>query len=197
VVFKLTQPYSDFPYLLTGANTWILPSGTKDANWINHPVGAGQFILEKYIPGQGVTYKKNPYYWDAAAVKVSCVNAKFYNDDQSELLAFQSGEIDQISSDPSVKAALGTSYRQQRAGYTKFDGIVFNVTKAPFDGVKVRQAVAWALNRQAIAQTVYSGNATIGPHFSRVPVHHRAAVRGRLRDDRACAAPRRDRGGRR
>ena len=169
VVFKLAQPYSDFPYLLTGANTWILPSGTKDANWINHPVGAGQFILEKYTPGQGVTYKKNPYYWDAAAVKVSGVNAKFYNDDQSELLAFQSGEIDQISSDPSVKAALGTSFRQQRAGYTKFDGIVFNVTKAPFNDVKVRQAVAWALNRQAIAQTVYSGNATVGNDVATFP----------------------------
>lgn len=169
VVFKLAQPYSDFPYLLTGANTWILPSGTKDANWINDPVGAGQFILEKYTPGQGVTYKKNPYYWDAAAVKVSGVNARFYNDDQSELLAFQSGEIDQITSDPSVKAALGTSFRQQRAGYTKFDAIVFNVTRAPFSDVKVRQAVAWALNRQAIAQTVYSGNATVGNDVATFP----------------------------
>jgi peptide/nickel transport system substrate-binding protein len=162
VVFTLATPYSDFPYLLTGANTWILPSGTKDTSWISHPVGAGQFILEKYTPGQGVTYKKNPYYWDAAAVKVSGVNAKFYNDDQSELLAFQSGEIDQITSDPSIKSALGTSYRQQHAGYVKFDGIVFNVAKAPFNDVKVRQAVAWALNRKAIAQTVYSGNATVG-----------------------------------
>ncbi|MBV9796140.1 MAG: hypothetical protein JO016_19635 [Actinobacteria bacterium] len=162
VVFTLDTPYSDFPYLLTGANTWILPSGTKDTNWISDPVGAGQFILEKYTPGQGVTYKKNPYYWDASAVKVSGVSAKFFNDDQSELLAFQSGQIDQITSDPSIKAALGTSYRQQRAGYVKFDGLVFNVTKAPFNNVKVRQAVAWALNRPAIAQTVYSGNATVG-----------------------------------
>ena len=169
VVFKLAQPYSDFPYLLTGANTWVLPSGTKDADWISNPVGAGQFILEKYTPGQGVTYKKNPYYWDAAAVKVSGVNARFYNDDQSELLAFQSGEIDQITSDPSVKAALGASFRQQHAGYTKFDAIVFNVTKTPFNDVKVRQAVAWALNRQAIAQTVYSGNATVGNDVATFP----------------------------
>jgi peptide/nickel transport system substrate-binding protein len=162
VIFTLDQPYSDFPYLLTGANTWILPAGFKDTNWINDPVGAGQFILEKYTPGQGVTYKKNPYYWDAAAVKVSGVDAKFFNDDQSEVLAFQSGEIDQIVSDPSIKSALGNSYRQERAGYTKFDGLVFNVTKAPFNNVNVRQAVAWALNRSAIVTTAYSGDATIG-----------------------------------
>jgi peptide/nickel transport system substrate-binding protein len=169
VVFTLDQPYSDFPYLLTGANTWILPAGFKDTNWINDPVGAGQFILEKYTPGQGVTYKKNPYYWDAAAVKVPGIDAKFFNDDQSEVLAFQSGEIDQITSDPSIKAALGNSYRQERAGYLKFDGLVFNVTKAPFNNVNVRQAVAWALNRSAIVQTAYSGNATIGNDYATFP----------------------------
>ncbi|MGA2828343.1 MAG: ABC transporter substrate-binding protein, partial [Streptosporangiaceae bacterium] len=125
--------------------------------------------MEKYTPGQGVTYKKNPYYWDASAVKLSGVSAKFYNDDQSELLAFQSGEIDQITSDPSIKAALGTSDRQQRTGYVKFDGIVFNVTKAPFNDVKVRQAVAWALNRNAIVQAVYSGNATVGNDVATFP----------------------------
>lgn len=169
VVFHLDEPYSDFPYLLTGANTWILPTGFKDTNWINDPVGAGQFILEKYTPGQGITYKKNPYYWDAPAVKLSGVNVTFYSDAQSELLAFQSGQIDQIDSDPSVAATLRGSYRQERAGYAKFDGLVFNVTKAPFADVAVRQAVAWALNRAAIARTVYGGDAAIANDFATFP----------------------------
>ena len=171
VVFHLDAPYSDFPYLLTGANTWILPAGFKDTNWINDPVGAGQFILEKYTPGQGITYKKNPNYWDAAAVKVAGINATFYSDNQSELLAFQGGQIDQINSgdDPAIASTLGTGYRQQRAGYAKFDGLVFNVTKAPFNDVNVRQAVAWALNRAAIVKTVYSGNAAIGNDVATFP----------------------------
>ncbi len=169
VVFHLAEPYSDFPYLLTGANTWILPAGFKDTNWINDPVGAGQFILEKYTAGQGITYKKNPYYWDASAVKLAGVKVTFYSSDQSELLAFQSGQIDQIDSDPAVAAALGTSYRQQRSGFTKFDGLTFNITKAPFNDVAVRQAVAWALNRPAIVKTVYAGEATIGNDFATFP----------------------------
>jgi peptide/nickel transport system substrate-binding protein len=164
VVFHLDAPYSDFPYLLTGANTWILPAGFKDTNWINDPVGAGQFILEKYTPGQGITYKKNPYYWDAAAVKLAGVNVTFYSDDQSELLAFQGGQIDEINSgdDPAIASTLATSYPQQRSGWAKFDGLVFNVTKAPFNDVNVRQAIAWALNRAAIVKTVYSGDAAVG-----------------------------------
>jgi peptide/nickel transport system substrate-binding protein len=169
VVFHLAQPYSDFPSLLTGANTWILPAGFKDANWINDPVGAGQFILEKYTPGQGITYKKNPNYWDAAAVKLSGVNVTFYSSTQSELLAFQSGQIDQISSNPAAQAALGSGNRQQRSGFLKFDALTFDVTKAPFNNVAVRQAVAWALDRPAIAKTVYGGDAATGNDVATFP----------------------------
>ena len=172
VVFNLDEPYSDFPYLLTGANTWVLPAGSNATNWINDPVGAGQFILEKYTPGQGITYKKNPYYWDASAVKLAGIDATFYSDDQSELLAFQSGQIDQFIPEDDALAAqatLGTTYRQQKAGYAKFDAIVFNVTKAPFNDEAVRQAVAWALDRPAIVKTVYGGEATIGNDVATFP----------------------------
>jgi peptide/nickel transport system substrate-binding protein len=169
VVFHLDAAYADFPYLLTGANTWILPAGTNAANWINDPVGAGQFTLEKYTAGQGITYKKNPDYWDAAAVKLSGVNVTFFASDQSELLAFQSGQIDQLDVDPTIASTLGTSYRQVKSGYLKFDGLTFNVTKAPFNSVAVRQAVAWALDRPAIVQTAYAGQATVGNDVAAFP----------------------------
>jgi peptide/nickel transport system substrate-binding protein len=169
VVFTLDEPYSDFPYLLTGANTWVLPAGDDYADWIKDPVGAGQFILEKYTPGEGVTYKKNPDYWDASAVKLGGVDMKFYSGTQGELLAFQAGQIDEISADPSVSQALGKQYREIDMGYEKFDGIVFNVTKGPFNNVNVRQAIAWALNRKAIVSTVYGGDAVVGNDYATFP----------------------------
>jgi peptide/nickel transport system substrate-binding protein len=171
VVFNLDTPYADFPYLLTGANTWILPAGDDYANWIKDPVGAGQFTVEKYTPGESVTYKKNPYYWDAQAIKLSAVDVTFYSTAQDLLLAFQSGQLDQIqsTSDPSVNDTLGTQYREQNAGYAKFDGIVFNVSKAPFNNVKVRQAVAWALDRKAIVSTAYSGAGVTADDYATFP----------------------------
>ena len=169
VVFHLDAAYADFPYLLTGANTWILPAGFNAANWINDPVGAGQFTLEKYTAGQGITYKKNPYYWDAPAVQLSAVNVTFFATQQSELLAFQSSQIDQIDSYPAAASALGTSYRQVHSGYLKFDGLTFNVNKAPFNSVAARQAVAWALDRNAIVKTAYSGEATAGNDVAAFP----------------------------
>jgi peptide/nickel transport system substrate-binding protein len=169
-VFTLATPYSDFPYLLTGANTWILPKGTALNTWINHPVGAGQFILEKYTPGQGVTYKKNPDYWDASAVKLSGIDVRFYSSLQSELLAFQSGEVDQVSGTGITPKLVGSApHRVDTAGWTKFDGFVFNVTQPPFNNVKVRQAIAWALNRQEIVSAAYQGQAVVGNDIPTFP----------------------------
>jgi peptide/nickel transport system substrate-binding protein len=163
VVFALDRPFSDFPYLLTGSNTTILPASYKaGTNWIEHPVGAGQFTVEKYTPGQSVTYKKNPKYWDAKDVKLAGVTINFYADAQAQLLAFQSGEIDQIAYSPTVASTLKLSdYGKTTPAYNKFDGIFLNVKQAPLNDVKVRQAIAWALDRNAIVKSVYGGAATV------------------------------------
>jgi peptide/nickel transport system substrate-binding protein len=170
VEFALDQKYGDFPYLLTGANTSILPAGTDDTNWITHPVGAGQFLVSKYTVGQGVTFVKNPNYWDATNVNLTGVNVKFYADTQSQLLAFQSGEIDQISGSPAVTAALAAgNYGSITQGYQGFDGLTFNTTKKPFDDVSVRQAIAYALDRKAIVKTIYGGEAQVGNDIATFP----------------------------
>ncbi|BDZ51318.1 peptide ABC transporter substrate-binding protein [Frondihabitans sucicola] len=171
VVFSLDRPFSDFPYLLTGSNTTILPASYKaGTNWIKDPVGAGQFILEKYTPGQSVTYKKNPDYWDAKHVKLSAVTINFYADAQAQLLAFQSGEIDQVAYSPTVASTLKVAdYRQTTPAYNKFDGIFLNVKQAPLDDVAVRQAIALAIDRKAIVKSVYAGQATVADDYLYFP----------------------------
>ncbi|AOX67201.1 hypothetical protein BJK06_17070 [Curtobacterium sp. BH-2-1-1] len=164
VEFTLDKPYADFPYLLTGSNTTIQPAGfTASTNWAKQPVGAGQFVLSKYSAGQGATFTKNPDYWDAKDVDLEKVDVKFYADDQAQLLAFQSGEIDQIASSPTATSTLQASdYNETKPYYNKFDGIFLDVTKAPFDDPAVREAFALALDRKEIVKTVYGGNAEVG-----------------------------------
>jgi peptide/nickel transport system substrate-binding protein len=154
VAFALAKPYADFPYLLTGSNTTIQPSGfSASTNWAKKPVGAGQFV----------TFTKNPKYWDAKDVDLSELDVKFYADDQAQLLAFQSGEIDQIASSPTVTSTLkGSDHKETEPYYNKFDGIFLDVTKAPFDDPKVREAFALALDRKEIVKTVYGGDASVG-----------------------------------
>lgn len=164
VSFALAKPYADFPYLLTGSNTTIQPAGfSASTNWAKKPVGAGQFVLSKYSAGQGVTFTKNPKYWDAKDVDLSEIDVRFYADDQAQLLAFQSGEIDQIASSPTVASTLkGSDHKETEPYYNKFDGIFLDVTKAPFDDPKVREAFAYALDRKEIVKTVYGGDASVG-----------------------------------
>jgi peptide/nickel transport system substrate-binding protein len=164
VDFTLAKPYADFPYLLTGSNTTIQPAGfDASTNWAKQPVGAGQFVLTKYSAGQGATFTKNPDYWDAKDVDLQQVDVKFYADDQAQLLAFQSGEIDQIAASPTATSTLQASdYTETEPYFNKFDGIFLDVTKAPFDDPKVREAFALALDREEIVKTVYGGAAEVG-----------------------------------
>jgi peptide/nickel transport system substrate-binding protein len=164
VVFTLAKPYADFPYLLTGSNTTIQPAGfSASTNWAKKPVGAGQFVLTKYSAGQGATFTKNPKYWDAKDVDLAKLDVKFYADEQAQLLAFQSGEIDQLPSTPTATATLkGTPHKETKPYYNKFDGIFLDVTKAPFDDPEVREAFALALDRKEIVKTVYGGDASVG-----------------------------------
>lgn len=170
VTFTLDRPFSDFPRLLTGANTAILPAGYTPGDWLKHPVGAGQFVLDKYTPGQGAKFSKNPKYWDAKDVKVAGVELKVYADSQAELLAFQAGEIDRIDQTSEVAAAVKASdYTEVSSGYNKFDGIFLNVTAAPFTDAKVRQAVAWAIDRKGLVKNVYGGNAVVANDTVYIP----------------------------
>lgn len=162
VLFTLVRPFSDFPLLLTGTNTGILPADYEPGTWLDNPVGAGQFLLEDYTVGKGATYVKNPDYWNADAIELDGVELKVYGDTQAELLAFQAGEIDRIGLTSDVAATVDASkYDVISSGYNKIDGIFLNVTEAPFDDPTAREALAWAIDRQGLIDDVYEGNADI------------------------------------
>lgn len=170
VTFTLARPFSDFLRLLAGSNTGILPAGYKPGTWTDNPVGAGQFLLKDYKVGQSVTYVKNPDYWNADAIKLDGIELKIYKDPQAIVLAFQAGEIDRITVTPEVLATVNVDdYDTLSAGYSHFFGIHLNVTKAPFDDVTIRQALAWAIDRDAIVDLVFGGTASVGNDFPVLP----------------------------
>lgn len=170
VTFALARPFSDFPRLLAGSNTGILPADYEPGTWLDNPVGAGQFLLEDYVVGQSVTYVKNPDYWNADQIDLDGVELKIYKDPQAIVLAFQAGEIDRITVSPEVLATVDVDdYDTLSAGYSHFYGVHLNVTKPPFDDETIRQAVAWAIDRDAIVDLVFGGTASVGNDFPVLP----------------------------
>ncbi|MCK8468765.1 ABC transporter substrate-binding protein [Microbacterium sp. KSW4-16] len=172
VEFSLLRPFSDFPLLLTGTNTGILPAGYETGTWLEEPVGAGQFLLEDYTVGVGATYVKNPDYWNADAIDLDGVELRIFDDMQAAALAFQVGEIDRIGLTAEVAGAIDVAdYDLISSGYNRFDGIVLDVASAPFDDRSVREALAWAVDREALVDDVYEGNADVANDTVFFPDH--------------------------
>ncbi|WP_375385170.1 ABC transporter substrate-binding protein [uncultured Microbacterium sp.] len=170
VVFTLARPFSDFPRLLAGNNTGILPAGYTPGTWLTDAVGAGQFVLDDYQVGESITYKKNPDYWNADQIKLDGIELKVYADPQAAALAFQAGEIDRINVSPEVLATVNVDdYDTLSSGFSYFHGIHLNVTKAPFDDPTIREALAWAIDRQGIVDSVYGGAAAVGNDYPVLP----------------------------
>jgi len=166
VDFTLAKPFSDFPFLLAGNNTQILPADYQLGTWQDSYIGTGPFVVKTFQAGQSVTFEKNPTYWNKDEIYLDGIQTKFYKDQQSRVLAFQSGELDGLYGEPvaaSLTSALNESdYRVESIPAGGFSAFVMRVDQAPFTDVKVRQAIAWALDRKAISTTIYGEQADIG-----------------------------------
>ena len=128
-------------------------------------VGSGPFVLVDFAEDQSYRFEANPDYFRGAPAIDELVVVVFA-DDAGPLAAIRSGEIDVIferispeqidlldSQDP-IDVIQGPEFTTQM--------INFDVTKAPFDDLAVRQAVDLAVDRQDIVDTVFLGAATVG-----------------------------------
>ncbi len=135
--------------------------GKDPRGWTAKPgtiVCNGPFMLTDWQHNSEMTLKKNPYYWDADNVKLDSVRMVMINDTNTALAAFKAGRLDFFKDPPSpmlpqllksgeakVAPTLGTSFS------------VFNVTKPPFNDVRVRRAFVLAVDRQAMVDRVSMG----------------------------------------
>lgn len=150
------------PNRLTSPTTGILaPSAYPDAPGPVDPfnTGTGPFILTEQVPEQSLTVVKNPEYW-AGEVKLDKVTVLLVPDAQIRAGMLKTGEIDLnihlpveqlpvLEADPDI-----TIHRLQTPRTTTLH---LNMSRPPFNDLKVRQAVAYALDRQAIVDATLEG----------------------------------------
>jgi oligopeptide transport system substrate-binding protein len=123
-------------------------------------VGNGAFVLAEWTPNARIVVTKNPHHWGAAANQIERVVFFPIEKADVEELNFRAGQLHVTHSLPASKVA---AYRQQSPERLRADPLLntfyvnFNVTKPPLDNVKLRRALALAIDRDAIAHTVYGG----------------------------------------
>lgn len=167
VVFTLSAPNVAFPQDLTAAEGYIeSPTAVKaeGADFAQKPVGTGPFVLKENIPGDHVLVTRNPTYWkkDAngqALPYLDAIRYTFVSDTKARLAALQAGDVDliQTADSSTIKQAVSAGFQVQRVSGSSSTVILFDNKAAPVDDVRVRQALAYAIDRQAINNVVYGG----------------------------------------
>lgn len=163
VTFTLKSPLSDFIDMflmmpLIDDKTFSgLASGTK-------VVGTGPFKWDSWTPGTQLQLSRNAGYWEAGEPRLDTVTMKIYSQSQALLAALQSAEIDMsymMLPRDAATFANKPGYTTVTTSPTFTDWYLgVNVTAEPFTDVRVRQAVAWAIDRDRIASQVFSGFGT-------------------------------------
>ncbi len=154
------------PYFLTltAFHTYYpIHRKTAAANdkWASDPktlIGNGPFKVTGWIHNSKIEFAKNEHYWDAAKVKMAKMEFVLTDSATTELNMFENNQIDLGGNVPASDIP-----RLLKEGKLRFEPLLatyffsFNVTKPPFDNVKVRKAFALAIDRGAIVQNVTRG----------------------------------------
>jgi len=126
-----------------------------------HPVGTGPFAFQSQTSGDSITLKANPGYWGGAP-KVSGVTFRFISEPSTALSALQAGEIDWTDSIPTQRVAQlkdDDSITLAATPSNDYWYLALNEARAPWNDVRVRQAIAYAIDRDAIVQATSYGTA--------------------------------------
>jgi peptide/nickel transport system substrate-binding protein len=122
-------------------------------------LGAGPYLLAQWQRGVRLTVARNPHYYRPGLPRTPQIRFAFYPDENSRVAALESGTVDLIEYVP--WPAIETIRADPRLGYQGTDGpfmfLIFNLTQAPFNDVRVRRAVGYAVNRAAIIKTAFFG----------------------------------------
>jgi oligopeptide transport system substrate-binding protein len=153
------------PYLiemLTHMTTYPQPRhviAAKGKEWIrpgNH-VSSGPFRLVEWTPRERIVTEKNPHFYDAANVKLEKVVFYATDDYGAALKRMRAGELDTQTRIPStevdwIRANMPEIYNPVPQLTVEY--LCPNVTRKPFDDVRVREAVSLALSREALSSKI-------------------------------------------
>ncbi|MDA8870688.1 ABC transporter substrate-binding protein, partial [Rhizobiaceae bacterium] len=176
VAVTLKAPKGDFLFALGWGDAVMVAPETADANK-TAPTGTGPFKFDKWARGSTLDLVRNDAYWGTAPA-LERATFRFIADPAAAVSALMAGDVDafanfpapesvpQFASDPRFTVIVGTT-----EGETI---LAMNNGKAPFDDIRVRQAVSHAIDREAIINGAMFGLGTpIGTHFA---PHHPAYI---------------------
>lgn len=137
----------------------ILPEGYEEQ--ATHPVGTGPFRFVEYTPAQRVVLEKNPDYYDQEKMpRIDRAEIYIMTDPAAVVSALQSGSLDVASIEADDAQVLEGQFDIVNAPQNMVQILALNNSQAPFDDVRVRQAISYAVDKDQIVDSVFGGYAT-------------------------------------
>jgi peptide/nickel transport system substrate-binding protein len=168
VTINLTTPDTEFLYKLSVPHASVEPKGSPAKDSGSTPLaGTGAYTIKSYDPNKSLILVRNPYFkeWDRAAQPEGypdTIEEDFGGTVESEVTAVENGQADWVFDDlPADRLSeIGTKYEAQAHvnPLTAFWYLPMNTNLAPFNNLKARQAVNWAVDRNAIVKLFGGSN---------------------------------------
>jgi len=159
VRFTCVRPIPLPTYLTHVAWPIASPSSIDAQGNFTGPVGTGPFKLAQQLKGQEIKLVRNDDYWGEKS-RLEQVVFKVIPDASTRMIALTSGDIDMSIKVPESEVKVlekDASITVHRKLSTFTDFLQFNCARPPFDDVKVRKAVAYAIDSESIVKNILDG----------------------------------------
>ncbi len=164
VVFTLKSGNADFPVVLASSRFPIGPAGSSDADW-EKGIGTGPFILTDWQPGLRSATRRNPNYFKEGKPYFDEVETIHVADVAARTNALQTGSVD-VMDDPELKTIHLLEKNKdlviQEVGGNSHYTFPMLMDTAPYDNLDVRTALKYAIDREAMLQTLLRGHGYLG-----------------------------------
>ena len=127
------------------------------------PVGTGPFMFKEWLPGLRVVLEQNEDYWESGRPYLDSISYMNIEDGSVRLAMIRTNEVDIISNVRVQDIPLledHPSLRTTSLVTGKWHGIRSNINQAPYDNQKLRNAMAYAIDRETVARTYFGGAAS-------------------------------------
>lgn len=187
VILRLAKPT---PFLLTALSSGESPIVPKhlyaeDADPLTHPnntapTGTGPYVFKEWVRGSHLIFDRNPNYWDADLPRVDRLVVRFITDAAARTIAFETGDVDiGVRTPVPFRDLEGLEDLEhivlEPQGYTysppNITIVEANLRDPILSDLRVRQAIAHSIDREALAKIVFYGRAT--PSASAVVPYHK------------------------
>lgn len=158
IVINLNTPNTEFVYELTCA---ILPQA-NEANFATNPIGTGPFKFVSAAPGENLIVEKYDGYWKEGFPYLDGVTFQVVTDAKMAVTYLNAGTIDiyqYLTADQA--GTVNSNFNILEGSVNYVQGMFLNNAVKPFDDVRVRQAIYYAVNRDQINEFLFGGKSHI------------------------------------